>query len=232
MKFKNDYLLEKQNLPLTIFDLGSYDVNGSYKPIFSEKKWNYYGCDIEKGPNVDIIIADAYSWDEIPDNSYDVVISGQAFEHIEYFWVTILELRRILKPGGYLCVIAPAGGNEHKYPLDCWRFYTDGFRALAKFAQLKELEIYTDWEVYWSDSVLIAQKEHNSVLDEKSSKQYELLSLIVNDKLLDYKKKTNENSLKANLYDEIISSTTWRMTKPFRGMIDKIKKVTNKGEIK
>ena len=30
---------------------------------------------------------------------------------------------------------APSRGPEHRYPNDCWRFYPDGYRALAKYAR-------------------------------------------------------------------------------------------------
>lgn len=60
-------------------------VNGSYRTLFNNPKWNYVGCDLEEGSNVDIVLNDPYDWKNIESNSYDVVISGQAFEHIEYF---------------------------------------------------------------------------------------------------------------------------------------------------
>ncbi len=63
--------------------------------------------DIQEGPNVDIVVSDIYNWIEIEDSSFDVVISGQAFEHMEFFWKAIKEIERILKPGGLCCIIAP-----------------------------------------------------------------------------------------------------------------------------
>lgn len=36
------------------------------------------------GPNVDLVPKDIYYWEEITDESFDLVISGQVFEHIEY----------------------------------------------------------------------------------------------------------------------------------------------------
>ena len=92
--------------------------------------------DLSEGENVDLVLSDPYSWSEIRSSSVDVFVSGQAFEHIEFFWQTMLEIARALKPGGLCCIIAPSGGPEHKYPLDCWRFYPDGFRALARYAGL------------------------------------------------------------------------------------------------
>ncbi|MEM1725222.1 MAG: methyltransferase domain-containing protein, partial [Thermoplasmata archaeon] len=42
------------------------------------------------------VVKDPYNWIEIEDSSVDVVISGQAFEHIEYPWLTIKEIYRVL----------------------------------------------------------------------------------------------------------------------------------------
>ena len=165
-KFVLKYLKDYESKKLKIIDIGSQDVNGSYKSIFDNPNWQYYGCDMVEGKNVDIILNDVYNWKEINSESFDVVISGQAFEHIEFFWVTMLEMSRILKEGGICCLIVPSGGIEHKFPIDCWRFYPDGLKALAKYAGLETVEVYTQWnendfpnyDPLWKDSVLICQK--------------------------------------------------------------------------
>ncbi|KJS17087.1 MAG: hypothetical protein VR69_06095 [Peptococcaceae bacterium BRH_c4b] len=164
--FVDKYLSMFENKNLEIIDIGSQDVNGSYKPLFSNQNWHYCGCDIAVGKNVDIVLNNVYDWSNIESSSFDVVISGQAFEHIEYFWITIMEIARILKEGGLCCIIAPSGGVEHGYPVDCWRFYPSGFKALARYSGLELLEVYTQWneQLYpdydpaWKDTVLICQK--------------------------------------------------------------------------
>jgi hypothetical protein len=55
-------------------------------------------------------------------------------------------MSRIVKSGGLIFLLAPSRGPEHRYPVDCWRFYPDGFRALAKWAGIDLLEVSTDWE--------------------------------------------------------------------------------------
>jgi len=165
--FKDKYLSPLSNSALVIVDLGSSDVNGSYREIFKNPAWQYKGLDLAEGKNVDIVLKNTYSWEEIKTDSVDVLISGQAFEHMAFFWITMLEVSRILKPGGLCCIIAPSSGYEHRYPVDCWRFYPDGFAALARFARLKVLEVYSrnkkgpkdnDEKDQWRDTVLIAQK--------------------------------------------------------------------------
>jgi len=167
LDFKNNYLKDQINKSLKILDLGSQDVNGTYRAIFNEPLWNYQGMDMNSGKNVDIVLENPYSWKEICSNSVDVLISGQAIEHVEFFWITMLEIARVLKPGGLCCIIAPSAGHEHRFPVDCWRFYCDGFKALSRFALLQEIKVYkqeepdskyTDSSNLWLDTVLICKK--------------------------------------------------------------------------
>jgi len=151
---------------LAILDVGSMNRNGSYRPLFAHPGWTVTGMDIEPGPEVDVVVADPYHWAAFADGSFDVVISGSTLEHIEYPWLTMQEVARVLRPGGLTCHIAPSAGPEHRVLLDCYRYYSDGFAALAKWAGLAVLSVTTDWTpaVYaddsaqWKDSVLIAQK--------------------------------------------------------------------------
>lgn len=152
---------------LRILDVGSMGINGTYKPLFGHEGWEYFGCDIAPGRNVDIVLHDPYTWSMIPTESFEVVISGQALEHIEYFWLTMLEIARVLKKGGLCCLIAPSGGHVHRFPVDCWRFLPDGWRALAKHSQLEVVETYVsargstgydDGSDEWMDSVFIGRK--------------------------------------------------------------------------
>jgi len=164
--FVDKYLKSKSHDNLIILDLGSQDINGSYKALFSSPGWKYFGLDISPGKNVDMVIPDVYSWENIHSDCADVFISGQTFEHIEFIWLTMAEMFRVLKPGGLCCIIAPSGGVEHKYPVDCWRIYPDGFKSLAKYAGLEIIEVFTQWENknypdgsdQWHDSILIGKK--------------------------------------------------------------------------
>lgn len=137
---------------LRVLDVGSADVNGSYRPLFDKPRWRYTGADMAPGRNVDHVLRDPYRW-ELPRHSFDLVISGQAFEHIEYYWRTWHQVVRVLRPGGLIFLLAPSRGPEHRYPVDCWRFYPDGYRALARLEGLEVLEVQTHWDNYWGDTV-------------------------------------------------------------------------------
>jgi SAM-dependent methyltransferase len=159
---------------LRIADLGSQDVNGSYRPLFERPGWQYVGIDLAAGNNVDIVLASAYRL-PLATGSFDVVVSGQVFEHVEYFWLTWMEMARLLKPGGLILLIAPSRGPEHRYPVDCWRFYPDGYIALAKYAGLEVLQATTDWapapeddSAPWGDSVGVFRKPANESIWQRA----------------------------------------------------------------
>lgn len=162
--------LAKQDLPrpARVLDVGSFNVNGSYRDMFAGDEWSYEGLDIERGPGVDIVVDQPYRWRNVKSNSFDVVVSGQAFEHIEFPWVTIHEIRRVLRAGGWGCLVVPSAGPEHRYPIDCWRFYPDGLIALANWADLDVERAHTWWEPEgwadasdeWRDSILVVRKPH------------------------------------------------------------------------
>ena len=130
----NDYLNKAE--PAKILDVGSYDVNGTYKDLFGVPGWEYTGLDVQAGPNVDVVLEDPYAF-PFPDDAFDVVISGQALEHIEFFWKTWAEIVRVTRNGGIIIMIAPFRIREHRYPVDCWRFLPDGFKALARLEGLE-----------------------------------------------------------------------------------------------
>lgn len=167
--FKRTYLNVANNLK--ILDVGSLDGQDyNYSSIFDEKNWDYYGLDIQAGNNVDIVVTDIYNWFEIEDNSYDVVISGQFFEHLEFFWLTMSQIERVLKPGGYVCIIVPSNGPKHGGDMpNCYRFYEDGLRAMAKYVDLEVLHSSVDTREEanpWNDACLVAQKSGSVTSDD------------------------------------------------------------------
>jgi hypothetical protein len=68
----------------------------------------------------------------IGDATYDVVFSGQVFEHVRKIWVWMPELARITKPGGYVITISPVSYPYHCAPYDCWRAHPEGMKALCE----------------------------------------------------------------------------------------------------
>jgi SAM-dependent methyltransferase len=156
-----------RDAPLTVLDVGSQIVmegHRTYRHLFDSPNWQFIGLDVEAGLNVDVAVANAYEWDEIAADSVDVVISGQALEHVPMFWLTMFEIGRVLKPGGVTMLIAPSGGFEHRFPVDCWRIYADGMSALCTYLDFELVEYGTDWKsLPWADSWLVMRKPQWSV---------------------------------------------------------------------
>jgi len=136
-EFANKYF-KYAGRDLKVLDVGSMDVNGSYRTLFG---CHYFGIDITDGQNVDKVV-EPYNWD-IEDESFDIVISGQTLEHVKFFWLTMQEIERVLKKGGLVCLIVPAEVGKHRYPVDCWRMLEDGMHTLAEWVNLEVIEAYT-----------------------------------------------------------------------------------------
>jgi len=112
----------------TVLDVGSRDINGSYRRLIEVRGWCYTGLDIEDGVNVDVV-ADPYEYPFEADR-FDVVLCGSTMEHVERPWLFVPELTRVLKPGGLLALVTHWQFPVHNHPGDCYRFLPDGMRVL------------------------------------------------------------------------------------------------------
>ncbi len=140
----NAYLANRLHDPLRVLDVGSMIVDDGFGRSYRElmpPSWNYIGVDLVPGKNVDRIMLGPYRIQDTPDD-YDLIISGQCLEHVENPFRLVAEMARILKPGGFMFLAVPWFQNHHPYPLDCWRIFPDGMRALIVSAGLICLQAY------------------------------------------------------------------------------------------
>ena len=94
-----------------VIEIGSYDVNGTIRDIFA-KASAYTGVDLVAGPGVDHV-GFGHAVDA-PDGSYDIAISGEAFEHDEHWPETLTNMARLTRPGGLVAfTCASTGRPEH-----------------------------------------------------------------------------------------------------------------------
>lgn len=140
------------------------DVGGTGSIIINaiESKGHKYES-LNLGYGTYDVINDPYSWNMISDNTYDYVISLTVFEHIEYPWLTILEMVRVTKNNGLIYIVAPSTGMIHSNPLDCWRICPDGMRALAKWGKVTVLDILFDEQSKWNYCEGIFKKEREKI---------------------------------------------------------------------
>ena len=128
---------------LRILDVGGADVNGSYRHLFDVFEPEYTVLDLDLVEGVDMVPTDD---GRIPaeDAMFDVVISGQTFEHAATFWKTFEEMVRVCTDDGVIIVIAPSGGPVHRYPVDCYRFMPDSMAALADLTGAHLIDTWRD----------------------------------------------------------------------------------------
>jgi len=101
-----------------VVDMGSYNVNGSFKSLFSGA---YIGVDIRPGPGVDVIIG----VDDLTTiGKFDVLVSGNTLEHVEDVGVFMSNCNLLLDVGGLMCIVVPSSGPMHDYP-NWYRNYTE-----------------------------------------------------------------------------------------------------------
>jgi SAM-dependent methyltransferase len=89
------------------------------------------------------VTKDEYNF-PIETGTYDIVMATQVIEHVRKIWRWFPELARITKPGGKIVIIGPVSWGYHEVPVDCWRIYPEGMRALCEDAGLEVLE--SRWE--------------------------------------------------------------------------------------
>lgn len=155
-----------QRPEIRVIDVGGlYDQpHKTYLRLFEDHpniSWTV--ADIVKHPSVDVVMPGPYSL-PFPDETFDLVVSGQMLEHCSNPFRSVAEMRRVLKTGSCMAIIAPSAGPRHDVQ-DCWRFMEDAFSAIAK--DIGGLEIVADWidrdapderSRKWADHVFVGRK--------------------------------------------------------------------------
>lgn len=153
--------------PLVV-DIGSQDVYGSLRSVVPPHA-RYVGVDMAPGEGVDLVLQDPYVL-PFDTGSVDVVVSSSCVEHMEFFWLAVLEMLRVLSPRGLLYLNVPSNGSFHRYPVDCWRFYPDSGQALVRWGRRNGfdallLESYTSAQDrdLWNDFVCVILRDAASL---------------------------------------------------------------------
>ena len=178
-----------------VLDVGGRDVNGSLRQFFTDSEFTC--MDMETHSSVDVVCnpGDPFPFD---DNYFDLIVSTSCFEHDPIFWMTFLEMSRVVKPDGIIYINAPSSGPPHYYPGDNWRFYTHAADSLAywsyfyyKDKQTKHIVSVQDkfnlnephWnEPHWNDAIMVFKKDS----DNNETKKYDVSNLITKGPLYNY----------------------------------------------
>lgn len=95
---------------MRVLDAGGADLNGSYRPLFGFAECAYTSVDLDPDPSVDVAIDGSVAL-PFADGSFDVVISGQTFEHAGPFCRLFAEMVRVWGDHG---VIVEIGGAQSR----------------------------------------------------------------------------------------------------------------------
>jgi SAM-dependent methyltransferase len=91
----------------------------------NDKVRDYVGLDIDSGLNYEDVIADVL-WDgsamPFENNTFDIVISTEVLEHVPNPDAYLMEVRRVLKPGGMFFFTVPFLMSLHEVPNDYYRY--------------------------------------------------------------------------------------------------------------
>ena len=108
------------------------EVGGRGHPrdrVFDPQRFDYANLDLQDtGPGT--VIGDITDCPEIPDGSYDVVLSVDVFEHIDRPWRAGEEIVRILRPGGLVYTSTLFSWRYHPCPIDFWRYTPEALAFL------------------------------------------------------------------------------------------------------
>lgn len=137
--------------PFHLLDVGG--DGGTYLHL-TEHHGGVYTClDMSEHANVNVTDS-PYIW-PLPDNTFDAVASSSTFEHIEFPWMTFMEMVRVCKPGGLIYINVPSAGPRH-WDRDYWRFQKDSMLAFANWGHVRLVESSIDvdgGDPTWQDVV-------------------------------------------------------------------------------
>lgn len=106
-QFVRRVLEQEQIVPGDVVEFGSYNVNGSIRPLFAAAR-SYTGVDVRPGPGVDVV-SRAQDYDA-PDSA-DLVVCCEVLEHETDPGGVIAAAGRVLRAGGVLILTAAGEGR-------------------------------------------------------------------------------------------------------------------------
>ena len=138
-----------------VLEIGSLNINGSVRPYFTN--CDYLGIDVGEGKDVDLVChGDTY---DAPNDSYNVTISCECFEHNPQWVETFQNMIRLTESNGLVIMTCategrPEHGTTRTTPADSpltlhWDYYKnltiEDFKKHFNF-----LEIFKDFDFIYN----------------------------------------------------------------------------------
>src|SRR5437870_10165854 len=137
-KYATDYFRDG----MRVLEIGPDGFPSTYRQLVAEKKLSWETLDLYRDDRLTYTALSEYAF-PIADNSYDLVISGQVIEHVRKIWVWMKEVARVCRVGGIVITVNPVSWPYHEAPIDCWRAFPEGIRALYEDSSLEV--ILSEW---------------------------------------------------------------------------------------
>ena len=157
-------LFEKYAKPLfkhnmRVLEIGPDRHPSTYRQIVGDQSIVWETIDLFESPKLTYRAENEYSF-PIADNTFDIVVSGQVIEHVRKIWTWIKELSRVCKVGGSVITINPVNWPYHEAPIDCWRIYPEGMKALYEEGNLTvDLSVAESLDSRALDTITIGVKK-------------------------------------------------------------------------
>ena len=131
-----------------VLEIGSLDINGTIRDFFV--RCDYTGVDLQPGPGVDVVGEGQLL--NFPDESFDVVVSAECFEHNPFWRETFINMHRMSREV-VIFTCATEGRAEHgtsrttpgcsPFTVDKWDYY----RNLTEddFSDLPLDDMFNEW---------------------------------------------------------------------------------------
>lgn len=132
---------------LNVLDFGA---GGSpYRSLFPNSI--YHRADFVVTEGLDFVV-DSHSRVTAGSETYDIILSTQVAEHVEYPHEYLGECYRLLKPGGSLILTTHGTWEDHGVPYDFQRWTAEGLKrdvAVAGFSDISIFKLTADSRAYF-----------------------------------------------------------------------------------
>ncbi len=128
---------------MKILEIGPQGNPSIYQSLANDNSLDWYSLDITKdysgNANSKFIYSELPYNYPVADDTFDLVFSGGVMCNVGEVWSWMGELKRITKPGGLIITITPVSWPYANAPIDCWRIFPDGLKAVNNAVGLRTI---------------------------------------------------------------------------------------------